>query len=346
MTNIQTVLGPIAPDELGVTSIHEHILNYVDHVAYVPLDSDEGREIGEQPVSLENLWYVRHNWTSVRDNLRITDEDVMTREVARFAQAGGSTIVDPTVDGLGRDPAGLARVSKATGVNIVMGAGYYIHPAHPEWIEDADEAAIAARIEADVLDGVDDTGIRSGFIGEIGCSWPLTDRERRVLRAGGRAQKATGAPLMIHPGRDPQAPFDIVRELEDVGADISRTTIAHIDRTLPTSDLAIELARTGVWLSFDIFGIETAYYPLEPRSRMLNDGSRLTFIEALTDAGFGDHVLIGQDICQKHRLTTYGGHGYDHILRNLRPMLDAVDRTEIAISVLETNPRRFLSGAA
>jgi phosphotriesterase-related protein len=346
MTTIQTVLGAIAPDDLGVTSIHEHILNYVDHVAYVPLDSDEGREIGEQPVSLENLWYVRHNWTAVRDNLRITDEDVAVREVVRFAHAGGSTIVDPTVDGLGRDPAGLVRVSKATGVNVVMGAGYYIHPAHPDWIEGADEAAIAAQIEADVLEGVGDDMVKSGFIGEIGCSWPLTARERRSLRAAGRAQKATGVPLMIHPGRDPQAPFDIVRELENVGADISRTTIAHIDRTLPTPESAIELARTGVWLSFDIFGIETAFYPLEPRTRMLNDGSRLAFIEALTDAGFGDHVLIGQDICQKHRLTTYGGHGYDHILRNLRPMLEAVGRGEIMTAILEDNPRRFLSGSA
>ena len=342
MSTIQTVLGPITPAELGVTSIHEHILNFVDHVAYTPHDSDEGREMGEQPVSLENLWYVRHNWTGVRDNLRLTDEDVMVREVARFVAAGGSTIVDPTNIGIGRDADGLVRVSKATGLNIVMGAGFYIHPTHPDWLETADEAAIAAVIEADVLEGVGDNKVKSGFIGEIGCSWPLTDRERKVLRAAGKAQKTTGVPLMVHPGRDPQAPFDIVRELEDVGADITRTTIAHIDRTLPTPDIAIELARTGVWLSFDIFGIETAYYPLSPRMRLLNDGSRLTFIEALTDAGFGDHVLIGQDICQKHRLVTYGGHGYDHMLRNLRPMLDAYDRGEIMTALVEDNPRHFL----
>lgn len=346
MSTIQTVLGPIAPSELGVTSIHEHILNFVDHVAYVPVDSNEGRAIGEQPVALENLWFVRHNWTANRDNLRITDETVMTREVARFAGAGGSTIVDPTVVGLGRDPDGLGRISRATGINIVMGSGYYIHSAHPDWLDAADEAAIAASIESDLLEGVGEHRIRSGFIGEVGCSWPLTDRERRSLRGSGRAQRATGAPLMIHPGRDPAAPLEIVRELEDVGADIPRTTIAHIDRTLPSPDAAIELARTGVWLSFDIFGIETAYYPLLARTRMLNDGARLTFIEALFDAGFGDHVLIGQDICQKHRLTTYGGHGYDHILRNLRPMLEAVGREAIVTAVLEDNPRRFLSGSA
>jgi phosphotriesterase-related protein len=237
-------------------------------------------------------------------------------------------------------------MSTASGVNIVMGSGYYVHTSHPDWLEDADEDAIAARIEADLREGVGENRIRSGFIGEVGCSWPLTDRERRSLRAAGRAQRRADVPLMVHPGRHPDAPFEIVRELEDVGADLSRTTIAHIDRTIPTAATAIELARTGVWPSLDIFGIETGYYPLSAQTRLPNDAGRLDMIEALFDAGFGDHVLVGQDICTKHRLTTYGGHGYDHILRNLRPMLEAVGKADVVTAVLEDNPRRFLSGPA
>ena len=99
-------------------------------------------------------------------------------EVARFRAAGGGAIADPTTDGIGRDPTALARIAQATGVHLVMGAGYYVHRSHPDWLETAPEAAIRDRIVADLLDGVAGTGIRSGFIGEVGCSWPMTDRSR------------------------------------------------------------------------------------------------------------------------------------------------------------------------
>ena len=43
----------------------------------------------------------------------------------------------------------------------------------------------------------EDTQIKSGIIGEVGCSWPLNDNERKVLRASAIAQKFTGAPMLI-----------------------------------------------------------------------------------------------------------------------------------------------------
>ena len=97
-------------------------------------------------MSLETRWWVRQQWTSVRDNLRLTDEATATAELGRFASVGGGAIADPTTDGFGRDPAALVRISRATGVHIVMGSGYYVHGSHPDWIEDAPEAAI---VEAD-----------------------------------------------------------------------------------------------------------------------------------------------------------------------------------------------------
>jgi phosphotriesterase-related protein len=224
-----------------------------------------------------------------------------------------------------------------------MGAGYYVHRSHPDWLETAPVEQIRDRIMADLLDGVGSTGIRAGFIGEVGCSWPMTDRERRSLQAAGMAQRATGAPLMVHPGRHPDAPAEIIRELEAVGADLSRTTIAHIERTLLRPADAVELARTGIRPSIDCFGLETAYYPLAPIVRMPNDGGRLAFVEAMLDAGMGDRVLIAQDICQKHRLTAYGGHGYDHLLRDIPIMLEAAGRTGVADRLLIDNPAAWLA---
>ena len=150
---IRTVRGPIHPDELGRTSIHEHLLTILDHVAFRPVDTDEGRAFADAQVSLETRWWVRQQWVSVRDNLRLTDEVTATAEVARFARVGGGAIADPTTDGIGRDPHALARISEATRVHVVMGAGYYVHGSHPDWIEGASEPAIAERIVADLMHG-------------------------------------------------------------------------------------------------------------------------------------------------------------------------------------------------
>lgn len=342
-STIRTVLGPILPAELGRTSIHEHLLTILDHVAFRPVDTQEGREMAEAPVSLATRWYARQQWVAMRDNLRLDSEAVAIAEVTRFHAAGGRAIVDPTTDGIARDPEALVRIARVTGVHVVMGAGYYVHASHPDWLESVSVEAIADRIVADLLDGVAGGTVRSGFIGEVGCSWPMTDRERRSLRAAGLAQRRTGAPLMVHPGRHPDAPAEIIRELEAVGADLSRTTIAHIERTLLRPEDAVDLARTGVRPSIDCFGLETAYYPLAPNVRMPNDGGRLAFVEAMLDAGLGDRVLIAQDICQKHRLAAYGGHGYDHLLRDIPVLLAAAGRRDVADALLVTNPAAWLA---
>ncbi|GIT58594.1 MAG: hypothetical protein Ct9H300mP19_05420 [Dehalococcoidia bacterium] len=69
--------------------------------------------------------------------------------------------------------------------------------------------------------GVDNTGIRSGIIGEIGCSWPWTDNEKKSVAASVAAQSETGAPLLIHPGRDEKALIEIVKFIQDEGGDLA-----------------------------------------------------------------------------------------------------------------------------
>ncbi len=341
---VRTVRGPVEAATLGPTSVHEHLLTVLDHVAFRPVDTPEGRTFEHASVSLETRWWVRQQWVSVRDNLRLTDEPTAIRELARFGAVDGGAIADPTTEGIGRDPDALVRISEATGVHVVMGAGYYVHGSHPAWIEGAAESAITAAIVADLVSGVGPAKVRAGFIGEIGCSWPMTPRERRVLRAAGRAQRETGAPLMVHPGRDPLAPEEIVRELEAVGADLEHTTIAHLERTVSGPDDLVALARRGLWLSLDTFGLETAFYPLNASIALPNDGGRLLLAEAVIASSYGDRLLLAQDICQKHRLAAFGGHGYDHLLRDVVPMLVARGHTAAVVDALvRDNPARFLA---
>jgi phosphotriesterase-related protein len=135
-----------------------------------------------------------------------------------------------------------------------------------------------------------------------------------------------------------------VAELESVGADLERTTIAHLERTVSGPEQLVELGRRGVWLSLDCFGLETAFYPLAPAISMPNDGGRLSLAEAVLAAGLGDRLLLAQDICQKHRLAAFGGHGYDHLIRDVVPMLVARGHDAAAVDgLLVDNPARFLS---
>src|SRR5262245_66428062 len=122
---IQTVLGPIAADAAGVTLPHEHLLIDFKVMFVEPAAaSDKGR--AWEPVSLENLGWVRQNFNANLDNLRLLDERVAEVEIRLFKRAGGQTVVDPTNRSLGRDPLALVRIARGTGLNVVMGAGYYL----------------------------------------------------------------------------------------------------------------------------------------------------------------------------------------------------------------------------
>ena len=81
-----------------------------------------------------------------------------------------------------------------------MGAGWYIDQVHPEDMNSRTETYLSKQMIKELTVGINDTTVKAGIIGEIGCSWPLTDNERKVLRAAATAQSETGAPSLIHPG--------------------------------------------------------------------------------------------------------------------------------------------------
>src|SRR5207247_11310542 len=104
---IQTVLGAVAPEAIGVTLPHEHLLIDFKVMFAEPAGaSNNGR--AWEPASLANLGSVRQNFNANLDNLRLLDERVAQDEILLFKRAGGGTVVDPTPKTLGRDPRALA----------------------------------------------------------------------------------------------------------------------------------------------------------------------------------------------------------------------------------------------
>ena len=339
---VLTVAGPIPADALGVTITHEHLLSYAPHIAIEPAEV-AAKDIFCAPVTMDILGKIRFGRAVNRDNCELNDHEAAIEETAIYRDAGGVTIVDATSIGIGRNPEGLAQISEATGLNIVMGASYYLNavlgPEHG--ITKKSEDVICEEILSDIFEGVDGTGIHAGLIGEVGCSWPLHENERKVLRASGRAQSISGAPLMIHPAANPAAPAEIVDILDSVGADLSRTIICHIDRTIDDKGVLKALAESGVILEYDLFGYENSYYPWPLPVDMPNDARRLRWLEWLIGEGYGAQIVISHDIFFKEKLVRYGGHGYGHILENVVPLMRRIGFAESDINrILVENPKR------
>src|SRR5215467_1349838 len=336
----QTVLGPIEGSAMGITLPHEHLLIDFEVMFKEPTTSSE-RGLARQPLSLANLGWVRQHFSSNLDNLRLLDEDVARDEALLFKHAGGQTFVDPTNRGLARDPLALARVARATGLNIIMGSGYYVAAAHPPDMDARTADDVAREIVTDLTVGVGDTGVRAGFIGEVGTTWPWTDNEKKVVRAAVAAQRETGAALMIHPGRHDRLPLEIVRFIQGEGADLGRTIMCHVERTIADPGVLLELAATGVFLEYDLFGLETSYYPYNPAFDMPNDGERMRQILFLIERGHLAQLMMSHDIAYKHCLTRWGGYGYHHLLVNVIPRLRAKGADDKTIeTLLVENPRR------
>lgn len=333
---IRTVLGDRPATDFRAVAVHEHLLYDIVPPAR---RGDPG-----VPITLATRWQADYRSNENPANARQTDRRLAAAELSAFAADGGDLLVDQSVHGIGRDPAGLVAASRASGVAVVASAGTYTAAYLDAATRDADTDTLAARFIREITEGLDGTRVRAGLIGEIGCSWPLEPVERRALVAAARAQKATGAGISVHPGRDPRAPFEIVEILGAEGADLSRTVICHMDRTYPTGEGPRDLAATGVCVEWDFFGIETSHYWMDADVELPTDRGRLRAIRQLFDGGMGERVLISHDICTATRTAALGGHGFGHILRNGVPLMRRMGFGDAEIdALLRANPQRLLA---
>jgi phosphotriesterase-related protein len=346
---VQSVLGLIEPSALGTTLFHEHLLESIEGYFDEPTDP-EARKKSHEKVTMENIAWVRNHRTSNLDNARLDDEVLVTKEANLFKNAGGNTIAEVSSIGLNRNPLGLQRISRATGLNIIMGSGYYVQVTHPPELASKTEDEIAGEIVRDITVGVDDTGVHSGVIGEIGCTVPFEEGERKVLRASAKAQKQTGAPLMIHPCMDDDLALEIVKILADSGADLSHTVICHTNVYGFSHKTCRDIADAGCYIGIESFG-NIGYphlytgYPKRFTGRVLNFRGDLEYINrimALIADGYLEHILIAHDICFKDFWIAYGGNGYAHILENTVPLMKIQGMTDKQIStLLIDNPRQY-----
>lgn len=315
---VATVTGPVSRTALGVTLMHEHILNDCT-CWWRGRDPDFVSPIRDLPVSASILSRLKHDPFACRDNCALTDEALAVAELMQVVEDGGATVVDPTCRGIGRAPEALRRIAQATGLKIVMGSGYYLQSSHPPEVAALSAEDIARELIAEHRDGVGPEAVPIGLVGEIGVSADFTAEERKSLRGSAIAALETGLPLMIHlPGWERLA-HQVLDAVAAEGQPLDRVILCHMNPSWDDAEYQRALADRGAFLEYDMIGMDYWYDDQQVQCPSDEDCARA--IAALVRDGYLDRLLLSQDVFLKMMLTPFGGNGYAHVQRHFLPRL-------------------------
>jgi phosphotriesterase-related protein len=338
---VRTVLGPIPVEAIGVTLMHEHILLDASSWWRRPCCGSE-IAIAERALDISMIGDLRMNPFLNRDNCALLDVRAAIEELNHFVDYGGKTVVDPTNLGIGRDPSALQRISRRTGLNIVMGAGFYLEPSHPPYVRDMTVETIAEAIAEDCGLSEDEPEVCAGIIGEIGISKDFTPAEEKVLRGAARASKLSGAPLSVHlPGWERHA-HRVLDVVESEGADLRHVVLCHMNPSLHDPSYQKSVADRGAFIEYDMIGMD--YFYADQQAQSPGDEENAIAICRLADDGYLNSILMSQDVFLKMMLVRYGGFGYGYILKHFVPRLKRHGMDQRTIDhILIENPRRVFS---
>lgn len=367
MAEITTVLGPIAPHELGFTSMHEHIVcdTSIFRRRYEDLLPEDLPVSPDELIRLDNLGFLRHTFILSRDVMDLQDEELMTAEVADFRASGGNAMVDMSAPGLRCNLPAIRRISEKTGVHIVATTGLYAEDSWPDKYKSMTIKEYMEFMRKEIEQGIEDTAIKAGHI-KIAITdalmftvQPFSEQQKLLLRAAVRISNETGLSMSVHPPLDSEDSVrEVVNVMLDEGVNPGRAVIAHAElffvpqdlRTLvldPASwrlhiDFAKELLDRGFNISIDSFG---HFYDSEPIAQVNpTDWQRLAGLVALINAGYSSRIVLGTDIFLKILTHRFGGEGYCRLTNFVLPMLRRLDAEEADIcKITVENPARLLA---
>jgi phosphotriesterase-related protein len=331
---IETVLGPLAPEDLGRCSMHDHLLSDARMLhAPSPVPAPDGDR-----VTIENLGFLRWHLLALADNLVLDDPQLAVRELGHAAAGGLGGLVELSTWGLGGVPARLPAISRATGVTVIAGCGVYLDRPHPPWVSDASSEQLCERFTVALTDELDGAGFRAGLIGIVGTSEPITASEARVLEAAAAAAGDTGAALTVR--LDPRARrgLEIIERIRSAGCPATQVILGNVDEYI---DLPYhrELAATGATLEW-CFGNESRNRPGFPEP---SDAQRLdALVTLLGDDGMADRCVLGCSVWTKTQLRAYGGMGYEHLQRIVGELARRGISARDIDRMLVANPARLL----
>ena len=281
------------------------------------------------------------------------DEDAKVAEaVAKLRElvaTGVRTIVDPTVDGLGRNIPRIAAINEQVPeLNIVVATGVYTYTDVPHFFAHRGPGALPDLPEPmvdlfvrDIEQGIQGTGVKAAFLKCAIDHHGLTGGVERVLRACAKAQLRTGVPLMVHTHPGSRTGLEVQKVLADEGVAPASVLLAHSGDTTDADHLQ-SLAEAGFLLGMDRFGIDLT----------LDFEGRVGIVVELCRRGFAGSMVLAQDAScyidwiQPDLLAFMPNWNYLHISRDVLPALLERGVTQEQIEqMLVGNPRRFFSAA-
>jgi phosphotriesterase-related protein len=317
MSAVETVRGPKDSASLGATLMHEHVFVLTpDLLANYPGGWDEEERVADAVVKL-----------------------------GRLSELGVTTIVDPTVVGLGRSIPRVQRVAEQVDLNIIVATGLYTYDVLPHTFAYhgpgaafGGEEPLVDLFVGDIRDGIADTGVKAAFL-KCAIDRPgLTPGVERVMRAVARAHRITGAPITIHTDVHSRSGLVAQDVFADEGVDLRRVVIGHSG---DSSDLGYlrELADRGSLLGMDRFGLDV----------LLPTAERVDTIVALCAEGYADRLVLAHDAAcyidwfdpDEVKEMAANWH-FEHISLDVLPALRDKGLTAAHIdTMMVDNPRRY-----
>ena len=325
MAQVETVRGPVDADALGITYMHEHIftmsadmqLNYPD-------------EWGDEEV-------------------RVADA---VEKLSALAASGVTTIVDPTVVGLGRYIPRIARIADLVPqLNIVVATGCYTYNDVPFFFHHRGPAlneALGMDVPDPMVDlfigdierGIAGTGVKAGML-KCAIDTPgLTRGVERVMRAVAKAHVQTGVPITVHTHPESQQGLIAAKLLDEEGVDPRRVVLGHSGDSTDIDHLS-DLASRGFWLGMDRFGINLA----------TTFESRADTVIAMCERGFAESMVLSHDAScyidwiDPNLMPMLPDWHYLHLKNDVIPYLQEHGVTDAQLhAMLVVNPRNILAG--
>jgi phosphotriesterase-related protein len=309
---IRTVLKDVPPEALagGATLFHEHLSLAPD---FMPKWIGLARGQSPQAPPSDGLFFMR-------------DVDLMSDELRAASKESVACIVDGGHPDMGRDLDFLKKLSMQSGMPIVAGCGYYSEPFYPPEIATMTEDQITRELVRQAHTQP------VGAFGEIGSWGDITDLERKVFRAVGKAHLQTNLPIFTHTGIPGKSAMEQLDILEAAGVKPPRIVIGHVGNLVDAKvEVHKAICKRGAFIGFD-------------RQGGTGDARQVPMVVALIDAGYADNLLFSSDLSTANQLKRNGGAGYAKTVTVYAPKLrEAGVKEDTLHGILVDNPRRFLA---
>lgn len=314
---INTVLGPVPADQLGVIAVSESLLSVLPGAQYAP-------------------------------EIRMDRSEIVTTLAAKlrdFRAAGGSTIVDTTGMFHGRDVPMYEALSRSTGVNIIastgmgpeeMLGGYFLTPqTNPPtpWPAEKFRGLFTQEVtEGMVVPRVERRGA-AGLVVSEAARTGMTATEESLHRGTAGTALDTGLPVILRFGANPVAELDIIG---DEGLPAERIAVAGLDRQDVDSGAITAVLERGASVLFDHVGTEGDGY--------ITDDARIGLITEHIADGHADRILLATSAIGVAKGLPDNDVPFGHVLTDFLPRLIAGGVAEdLARALVTDNPRALLA---